>query len=84
MRDALLRRAIDAKAGAANEEDDLQRLGQKIFFSGGVFGDIADVARKRAALHTGMQMVQECLQEMDSIGVQVKDLETGFLEGNPK
>ena len=78
--ETLLRRAMEAKTSAEQLELDLQQLGQRIFFSGGMLVDTAQVARKRAALGAAVQQAKDVVQEIDSIGVQVKDLDTGLLD----
>jgi hypothetical protein len=78
--ESLLRRAIDAKANAGLIEDDLQMLSQNIFLSGGMQVDVAAVARKRMAQRAAVQQAQDAVQEIDSIGVQVKDLDKGLLD----
>jgi hypothetical protein len=78
--ESLLRRAIEAKAAAGRLEADFQMLSQKIFLSGGLLVDVADVARKRMAQRTAVQQAQDAIQEIDSIGVQVKDLDKGLLD----
>jgi hypothetical protein len=78
--ESLLRRAIEAKATAGRLEADFQMLSQKIFLSGGLLVDVADVARKRMAQRTAVQQAQDAIQEIDSIGVQVKDLDKGLLD----
>jgi hypothetical protein len=78
--ESLLRRAIDAKANASLIEEDLQMLSQNIFLSGGMLVDVAAVARKRMTQRTAVQQAQDAIQEIDSIGVQVKDLDKGLLD----
>jgi hypothetical protein len=78
--ESLLRRAIDAKASAGLVEVDLQMLSRNIFLSGGMLIDVAAVARKRVAQRTSVQQAQDAIQEIDSIGVQVKDLDKGLLD----
>ena len=78
--EALLRRAMEAKAAAEELESELQQLGQRIFLSGGMLVDSAQVGRKRAALRTAVQQAKDVIQEIDSIGVQVKDLDAGLLD----
>jgi hypothetical protein len=76
--ESLLRRAIEGKASAGLVEAELQMLSQNIFLSGGMLVDVAAVARKRMA--TSVQQAQDAIQEIDSIGVQVKDLDKGLLD----
>jgi hypothetical protein len=78
--ESLLRRAIDSKASAGLVEAELQMLSQSIFLSGGMLVDVASVARKRLAQRTAVQQAQDAVQEIDSIGVQVKDLDKGLLD----
>jgi hypothetical protein len=78
--EVLLRRAIEAKAAAEQLETELEQLGQSIFFSGGMQVDTGRVARQRSGLRTAVQQVKDAVEEIDSIGVQVKDLETGLLD----
>src|SRR5580704_2841497 len=78
--EALLKRAIDGKKAAESIEGRLQDLNRKIFLSGGLFVDIARVRRQRAALESHVQAAKDSVAEIDAIGVQVKDLETGLLD----
>ena len=78
--ESLLRRAIDAKASAGQVEVELQLLSQNIFLAGGMLVDVAAVARKRMAQRAAVQQAQDAIQEIDSIGVQVKDLDKGLLD----
>ena len=76
----LLRRGIDAKALAEQLEGELQELSQRIFFSGGMLIDTASVTSKREVLRATIQQAKDAIEEIDSIGVQVKDLDTGLLD----
>ena len=78
--ESLLRRAIDAKASASLVEAELQTLSQNIFLTGGMLVDVAAVARKRMSQRASVQQAQDAIQEIDSIGVQVKDLDQGLLD----
>ena len=78
--ESLLRRAIDAKESAGLVEVELQLLSRNIFLSGGMLVDVAAVARKRVAQRASIQQAQDAIQEIDSIGVQVKDLDKGLLD----
>ena len=78
--EALLKRAIDGKKAAESIEGRLQELSRKIFLSGGLFVDVASVRRQRAALESHVQAAKDSVAEIDSIGVQVKDLDTGLLD----
>jgi len=78
--EALLKRAIDGKKAAESIEGRLQELSRKIFLSGGLFVDVASVRRQRAALESHVQAAKDSVAEIDAIGVQVKDLDTGLLD----
>ena len=78
--EALLKRAIDGKKAAESVEGRLQELSRKIFLSGGLLVDIARVRRQRSALESHVQAAKDSIAEIDAIGVQVKDLETGLLD----
>jgi hypothetical protein len=58
----------------------MQQLSQRIFLSGGMHVDVSAAARRRAEHDKAMQETKDTLAEIDSIGVQVKDLEKGLLD----
>lgn len=78
--EALLRRAREGKEAAEKVESDLAELSRRIYLSGGLKVDIATVARQKAEMDGHLQRVRESIAEIDSIGVQVKDLDTGLLD----
>jgi hypothetical protein len=78
--EALLRRAQTAGTKAAELEHEMQQLSHRIFLSGGMHVDVASAARRRAEREKAMQETRDTLSEIDSIGVQVKDLEQGLLD----
>jgi|ERR1700719_2541736 len=78
--ESLLRRAIEAKAAAEAIEQDLQRLAQRVFLSGGMSVDVVAVGRQRTAMDALIQRAKDAVAEIDAIGVQVKDMETGLLD----
>jgi hypothetical protein len=78
--EALLKRAREGKQAAEEIESELAELGRRIFLSGGMKVDITKVAQQRAGLEGHLQRVQESIAEIDTIGVQVKDLEAGLLD----
>jgi hypothetical protein len=78
--EALLKRAIEAKRAAEEIEERMQELGRRIFVSGGLFVDVERARRRRAAHEAHVQQAKDSLAEIDAIGVQVKDLETGLLD----
>ncbi len=78
--EALLKRAREGKEAAEQIESELSDLSRRIFLSGGMKVDIGTVAKQRAELDGHLQRVKESIAEIDSIGVQVKDLDAGLLD----
>ncbi len=78
--EALLKRAIEGKRAAQEVESQLSELSRRIYLSGGMSVNLAEVARQRAEMESHLERVRESISEIDSIGVQVKDLDTGLLD----
>ena len=78
--EALLRRAQEAAVRAGELEQEMQHLSHRIFISGGMYVDVSAAARRRAEHDKAVQEAKDTLVEIDSIGVQVKDLEQGLLD----
>ncbi len=78
--ESLLKRAMEGKQAAEEVESRLSDLSRRIFVSGGMRVNLPQVARQRAEMESHLQLVKETISEIDSIGVQVKDLESGLLD----
>ncbi len=78
--ESLLKRAIEGKKIAEEKEANLQELRQRIFLSGGMQVNMVSVTRQRAEIEKFVQQAKDAVAEIDSIGVQVKDLDTGLLD----
>jgi hypothetical protein len=78
--EALLRRAQAAVTRNEELEHEMQQLSQRIFLSGGLHVDVTAAARLRAEREKAVQEAKDSLAEIDSIGVQVKDLQQGLLD----
>ena len=78
--EALLRRASESKEAAEQVEANLNELNRRIYMAGGMRVDIGSVARQRVEMEANLTRVRESISEMDSIGVQVKDMEAGLLD----
>ena len=78
--ESLLKRAVEAKQAAEVIQEELQELSRRIFLSGGMHLDPSFVGRRKAALDVQVQRAKDAVAEIDSIGVQVKDLDTGLLD----
>jgi hypothetical protein len=78
--ESLMKRAVEGRQSAEDAESGLADLSRRIYLSGGMMVDAAKVARQRAEIEAHLGRVRECIAEIDSIGVQVKDLEAGLLD----
>ncbi len=78
--ESLLKRAIEDKRSAEEVESDLSGLAQQIYLSGGMRVNASMVAKQRAEMEDHLKRVRDSIAEIDSIGVQVKDLEAGLLD----
>ena len=78
--ESLLKRAIDGKLAAQEVESQLSALSRKIYLSGGMRVNVAETGKIRAEMEGHLQRVRESIAEIDSIGVQVKDVESGLLD----
>jgi len=78
--ESLLRTAIAAKKTVDENDAQQQALQHRVFLAGGMFLDIVPLARKKAERAKAEQRVKDALAEIDSIGVQVKDLDIGLLD----
>lgn len=78
--ESLLKRAVEGKRAAEEVETSLSELARRIYISGGMKVDVATVASQRADMEAHLERVRESLAEIDAIGVQVKDIESGLLD----
>lgn len=78
--EALLKRAIEGKRAAEEMESQLSDMSRRIYLSGGMRVDLSQVAQQRAEMESQLERVRESISEIDAIGVQVKDLDTGLLD----
>jgi hypothetical protein len=78
--ESLLKRAIEEKRSAEEAESDLTALAQRIYLSGGMRVNAPNVAKRRSDMEDHLKRVRESIAEMDAIGVQVKDLDSGLLD----
>ena len=72
--------AIGGKKLMEEVEAELQELSHRIFLNGGTHVDVVAVARRKAERAKAEQRAKDALAEIDSIGVQVKDLDIGLLD----
>jgi hypothetical protein len=78
--ESLLRTAIAGKKLMEEVEGEMQALAHRIFLNGGTHVDVVPLARRKAERAKAEQRAKDALAEIDSIGVQVKDLEIGLLD----
>jgi hypothetical protein len=78
--ESLLRTAINAKKVLDEADAEQQALQHRVFLNGGMFLDIVPLARRKAERAKAEQRAKDALAEIDSIGVQVKDLDIGLLD----
>ncbi len=78
--ESLLRAAISGKKLMEEVEGEMQELSHRIFLNGGTHVDVVAIARRKAKRAKAEQRAKDALAEIDSIGVQVKDLDIGLLD----
>jgi hypothetical protein len=78
--ESLLRTAISGKKLMEGVEAEMQALTHRIYLNGGTHVDIVAVARRKAERAKAEQRAKDALAEIDSIGVQVKDIDIGLLD----
>lgn len=78
--ESLLRTAIAGKKLVEESAAEQQALARNLFLKGGMFLDVVPIARRKAERARAEQRAKDALAEIDSIGVQVKDLDLGLLD----
>ena len=78
--ESLLRTAMAGKKVIEEVEAEQQALGHRVFLNGGMFLDVVPLARRKADRMKAEQRAKDALAEIDSIGVQVKDIDIGLLD----
>jgi len=78
--ESLLRTAISGKKVMEEFEAEQQALNHRIFLNGGTHVDVVPLARRKAERVKAEQRAKDAIAEIDSIGVQVKDLDIGLLD----
>jgi hypothetical protein len=78
--ESLLRTATESKKLMEEVEGEQQALAHRIFLNGGTRVDVVTVARRKAERGRAEQRAKDALAEIDSIGVQVKDIDIGLLD----
>lgn len=77
---SLLERAIEGKQQLQEFEEEFERFSSRIFLNGGTLVDIPAFLARKKEREKVLQRVKDAVAEIDSIGVQVKDLDIGLLD----
>ena len=78
--ESLLRTAIGGKKIMEEVDAEMQALNHRIFLNGGTRVDVVALAHRKAERARAEQRAKDAISEIDSIGVQVKDLDIGLLD----
>src|SRR5690242_9551547 len=77
---SLLKKAMEGKQLIERVEKEFKDLSHRIILSGGLLVNVPGMARRRAERDKALQEVKDAIAEINAIGVQVKDLDTGLLD----
>ena len=78
--ESLLRASIDGKKLIESVDAELQATAQRVFLNGGMSLNVVHFARRKAEREKAIQRVKDAMDEIDAMGVQVKDLDIGLLD----
>jgi hypothetical protein len=78
--ESLLRTAREAHEQLKDAQRELQETRQHVFFSGGSLVKVSSMLALQKRGEEAAQHRQDALAEIDSLGVQIKDLEIGLLD----
>lgn len=78
--ESLLRQAIDGKKQIEEIDKELKDVAHRVFLSGGMLLPLVRLARRKAEREKAAQQVKDAVSEINSTGVQVKDLDIGLLD----
>ena len=78
--EGLLRTSIDGKKLIESVDGELQAIMQRVFLNGGMTVNVVHLARRKAEREKAIQRVKDAMDEIDAMGVQVKDLDIGLLD----
>lgn len=75
-----IRDACQAKAKYDEADGALQSLTQRIMFAGGMIVDSTAAENWKSQRESNGRTLKSCLEKLEEIGVQVKDLEVGLVD----
>jgi hypothetical protein len=78
--ESLLRTSIDGKKLIESVDGEFQATVQRVFLNGGMSLNVVHLARRKAEREKAIQRVKDAMNEIDAMGVQVKDLDIGLLD----
>ena len=78
--ESLLKQGIQGKKLIEEVDAELQEVTHRIFLNGGTLVNVVHLARRKAAREKAIQRIKDAIAEIDSTGVQVKDLDVGLLD----
>jgi hypothetical protein len=78
--ESLLRTSIDGKKLIEAVDAEFQATAQRVFLNGGMSLNVVHFARRKAEREKAIQRVKDAMDEIDAMGVQVKDLDIGLLD----
>jgi hypothetical protein len=78
--ESLLRQAIDGKKQIEEIDKELKEVAHRVFLLGGMLLPLVRLARRKAERDKAAQQVKDAVSEINSTGVQVKDLDIGLLD----
>jgi len=78
--ESLLKQAIQGKQLIEAVDTELQEVAHRVFLNGGTMLNVVHLARRKAEREKAIQRVKDALAEIDSTGVQVKDIDIGLLD----
>ncbi len=78
--ESLLRATIDGKKLMESVDAEFQAISHKVMVNGGMSLNVVHLARRKAEREKAIQRVKDAMAEIDAMGVQVKDLDTGLLD----
>jgi len=78
--EGLLRTSIEGKKLIESVDAEFQTTVQSVFLSGGMSLNVVHLARRKAEREKAIQRVKDAMDEIDAMGVQVKDLDIGLLD----
>src|SRR5262245_12922797 len=78
--ESLLRTSIDGRKLIESVDAEFLALAHRIFINGGMALNVVQIARRKAEREKAIQRVKDAMDEIDAMGVQVKDLDIGLLD----